>query len=107
MMFGSLMLVEPSIVVVTLLSSQTIRYTSLAFSSFTMQNIHRFQFKCDTKSQAYWDWSWDELTAYDLPATVKYIYTNTAEQKLHYVGHSLVSNLTDTLVFEVSNEDCI
>ncbi|KAJ0989553.1 hypothetical protein J5N97_007909 [Dioscorea zingiberensis] len=38
---------------------------------------------------AYWDWSWDELTAYDLPATVKYIYPHTAEQKLHYVGHSL------------------
>ncbi|KAH7660078.1 lysosomal acid lipase/cholesteryl ester hydrolase protein [Dioscorea alata] len=38
---------------------------------------------------AYWDWSWDELTAYDLPATVKYIYNKTAEQKLHYVGHSL------------------
>lgn len=98
------MLVVPSIAVVTLLSSQTILYTSLAFSSFTMQNIYLFQFKCDTKFQAYWDWSWDELTAYDLPATVKYIYTKTAEQKLHYVGHSLVSSCADTLVFEVPSE---
>ncbi|KAF2292338.1 hypothetical protein GH714_020271 [Hevea brasiliensis] len=37
---------------------------------------------------AYWDWSWDELVAYDLPATYKYVHVQTG-QKLHYVGHSL------------------
>ncbi|KDP30819.1 hypothetical protein JCGZ_13762 [Jatropha curcas] len=37
---------------------------------------------------AYWDWSWDELVAYDLPATFKYVHDQTG-QKLHYVGHSL------------------
>ncbi|XXG44754.1 hypothetical protein AAC387_Pa02g0022 [Persea americana] len=36
----------------------------------------------------YWDWSWDELAAYDLPAFVQYIYDQT-DQKLNYVGHSL------------------
>ncbi|KAE8685250.1 Myzus persicae-induced lipase 1 [Hibiscus syriacus] len=36
---------------------------------------------------AYWDWSWDELVAYDLPATIQYVYNQTG-QKLHYVGHS-------------------
>ncbi|KAG5545656.1 hypothetical protein RHGRI_017964 [Rhododendron griersonianum] len=36
----------------------------------------------------YWDWSWDELAAYDLPASVKYVYDQTG-QNLHYVGHSL------------------
>jgi hypothetical protein len=40
--------------------------------------------------QAYWDWSWDELVAYDLPATFQYVH-DQAGQKLHYVGHSLVS----------------
>ncbi|KAE8703918.1 Myzus persicae-induced lipase 1 [Hibiscus syriacus] len=35
----------------------------------------------------YWDWSWDELVAYDLPATIQYVYDQTG-QKLHYVGHS-------------------
>ncbi|TYH10969.1 hypothetical protein ES288_A07G221200v1 [Gossypium darwinii] len=39
------------------------------------------------KDPAYWDWSWDELVAYDLPATFQYIYDQTG-QKLHYVGHS-------------------
>ncbi|KAL0400172.1 UNVERIFIED_CONTAM: Triacylglycerol lipase 2 [Sesamum radiatum] len=37
---------------------------------------------------AFWDWSWDELAAYDLPATFQYIYQQTS-QKLHYVGHSM------------------
>lgn len=37
---------------------------------------------------AYWDWSWDELVAYDLPATVQYVHDQAGE-KLHYVGHSL------------------
>ncbi|KAL5581776.1 hypothetical protein UlMin_014218 [Ulmus minor] len=36
----------------------------------------------------YWNWSWDELAAYDLPALVQYVHDQTG-QKLHYVGHSL------------------
>ncbi|MBA0675098.1 hypothetical protein Goari_016659 [Gossypium aridum] len=37
---------------------------------------------------AYWNWSLDELVAYDLPATFQYVYDQTG-QKLHFVGHSL------------------
>ncbi|XP_021629310.1 triacylglycerol lipase 2 [Manihot esculenta] len=37
---------------------------------------------------AYWEWTWDELAAYDLPAMVQYVQQQTG-QKLHYVGHSL------------------
>ncbi|XP_071722631.1 triacylglycerol lipase 2-like [Rutidosis leptorrhynchoides] len=37
---------------------------------------------------AYWEWSWDELSSYDLPDSVQYVYKQTG-QKLHYVGHSL------------------
>ncbi|CAK7349050.1 unnamed protein product [Dovyalis caffra] len=36
----------------------------------------------------YWDWTWDELVAYDLPATFQYVHDQTG-QNLHYVGHSL------------------
>ncbi|KAI3789454.1 hypothetical protein L2E82_02249 [Cichorium intybus] len=39
-------------------------------------------------SEAYWDWTWDQLSAYDLPASFQYVYGQTG-QKLHYVGHSL------------------
>ncbi|CAN6571509.1 unnamed protein product [Malus baccata var. baccata] len=38
--------------------------------------------------RAYWEWSWDELVAYDLPATFQYVRDQTG-QKIHYVGHSL------------------
>ena len=37
-----------------------------------------------------WNWSWDELVAYDLPVTFKYVHDLTG-QKLHYVGHAQVN----------------
>ncbi|MED6144213.1 hypothetical protein PIB30_013590 [Stylosanthes scabra] len=40
-----------------------------------------------TNSSDYWNWSWDELVAYDLPATFEYVHNQTG-QKLHYIGHS-------------------
>ncbi|KAJ6723761.1 LIPASE [Salix koriyanagi] len=36
----------------------------------------------------YWDWTWDELVAYDLSATFQLVHGQTG-QNLHYVGHSL------------------
>ncbi|KAH7577208.1 hypothetical protein ACOSQ2_001988 [Xanthoceras sorbifolium] len=36
----------------------------------------------------FWNWSWDELVAYDLPAVFDYVYSQTG-QKINYVGHSL------------------
>ncbi|KAF3327701.1 triacylglycerol lipase 2 [Carex littledalei] len=39
-------------------------------------------------SRSYWDWSWDELVANDLPAIFDFVYEKSG-QKLHYVGHSL------------------
>ncbi|KAF4368977.1 hypothetical protein G4B88_011805 [Cannabis sativa] len=36
----------------------------------------------------YWNWSWDELAAYDLPAFIQYVHDQTG-QNIHYVGHSL------------------
>ncbi|KAL6873452.1 hypothetical protein ACP4OV_013534 [Aristida adscensionis] len=38
---------------------------------------------------AYWDWTWDELAAYDLPAVLEYVHDQTGGKKVHYVGHSL------------------
>lgn len=36
----------------------------------------------------FWNWSWDELVVFDLPAVFDYVYSQTG-QKAHYVGHSL------------------
>lgn len=41
-----------------------------------------------SNNSAYWDWSWDELVSYDLPASFQYVHDTTGK-KLHYVGHSL------------------
>ncbi|XP_073025265.1 triacylglycerol lipase 2-like [Primulina eburnea] len=51
-------------------------------------NYSRGHISLSPDDSAYWDWSWDELAAYDLPAMVQYVYGQTG-QKLHYVGHSL------------------
>ncbi|XP_050884898.1 triacylglycerol lipase 2 [Lathyrus oleraceus] len=40
-----------------------------------------------TYDMAYWDWSWEELANYDLPASVEYVF-NLTGQKIHYAGHS-------------------
>ncbi|GAB4848002.1 hypothetical protein Ancab_002662 [Ancistrocladus abbreviatus] len=42
----------------------------------------------DPSSPAFWNWSWDELVTYDLPATFDFVYHQTSQQ-IHYVGHSL------------------
>lgn len=45
--------------------------------------------RCRTRVQAYWDWSWDELASNDLSAVVQYVYAQSGQQRMHYVGHSL------------------
>lgn len=37
----------------------------------------------------YWDWTWDELAEFDLPAMLKFVMTTTGS-KVFYVGHSQV-----------------
>ncbi|KAM5580490.1 triacylglycerol lipase 2-like [Rosa sericea] len=41
-----------------------------------------------TNDPAYWEWTWEQLAAYDLPALFNYVNKQTG-QKSHYVGHSL------------------
>ncbi|XP_010453536.1 PREDICTED: triacylglycerol lipase 2 [Camelina sativa] len=36
----------------------------------------------------FWNWTWDELVSYDLPAMFDHIHGLTG-QKIHYLGHSL------------------
>ncbi|KAI5446462.1 triacylglycerol lipase 2 [Lathyrus oleraceus] len=42
----------------------------------------------DPSNPVFWNWSWDELVTYDLPAVFDYVYIQTGE-KINYVGHSL------------------
>ncbi|XP_062151613.1 triacylglycerol lipase 2-like isoform X1 [Alnus glutinosa] len=42
----------------------------------------------DPSQPAFWDWTWDELVSFDLPAIFDFVYGQTG-QKIDYVGHSL------------------
>jgi len=57
----------------------------------------------DPAQQEYWDFSYDELGRYDLPASVDYILELTGQKKLSYVGYSLGSALF--FVAAVENPD--
>lgn len=41
------------------------------------------------ESEKFWDFSWEELGTYDLPAFTEYILATTGYKKLGYVGHSM------------------
>ncbi|XP_024959736.1 triacylglycerol lipase 2-like [Cynara cardunculus var. scolymus] len=51
-------------------------------------NFSRGHTSLSPSDPEYWDWSWDELVAFDLPASVQFVHDQTG-QNLHYVGHSL------------------
>ncbi|KAL8199501.1 hypothetical protein R6Q57_013069 [Mikania cordata] len=42
----------------------------------------------DPDTPEFWDWTWDEIAAHDLPAVIGFIFQQTG-QRIHYVGHSL------------------
>ncbi|KAE8697097.1 Triacylglycerol lipase 2 [Hibiscus syriacus] len=48
----------------------------------------RHHVSLDPLHPKFWDWSWDELVTYDLPAVFGFVFNQTG-QKIHYIGHSL------------------
>ncbi|KAI9558712.1 hypothetical protein GHT06_015501 [Daphnia sinensis] len=40
-------------------------------------------------SEKFWDFTWEELGQYDLPASIDYILKTTGQEKVSYVGYSL------------------
>jgi len=41
-----------------------------------------------TASADYWDFTWDEMASYDLPAVIDHMLKTTGSAKIGYVGHS-------------------
>ncbi|KAK3134161.1 hypothetical protein QOZ80_6AG0545720 [Eleusine coracana subsp. coracana] len=52
-------------------------------------NSSRGHTSLSTKDPAYWNWTWDQIAAHDLPAVLQFVYDNTGGQRVHYIGHSL------------------
>lgn len=51
-------------------------------------NFSRSHFNLSSDSAEFWDFSWDEIGKYDLPAMIDYTLHQTNTDKLHYIGHS-------------------
>jgi len=69
-------------------------------------SLNHLHFPVD--SDAFWNFTWDDMAKYDIPAFISYILKNTGQQKLSYIGHSqgtiqafaafsLYPNLTDMI----------
>jgi len=39
--------------------------------------------------EAFWDFSWNEMGRYDLPANIDYMLAQSGAQKIFYIGHSM------------------
>ncbi|KAL9984423.1 hypothetical protein ACROYT_G006711 [Oculina patagonica] len=48
--------------------------------------LHHVNLSVD--SDAFWDFSWDEMAKYELPAMVNFILKKTGQPSLYYAGHS-------------------
>jgi len=42
----------------------------------------------DHKSEKFWDFSWDEMVKFDLPASIEYVLKQTNQSQLFYIGHA-------------------
>lgn len=56
------------------------------FRGTTYSNTHT---TLSNKDHAYWQFSWDEMGQYDLPAMLYLTLNITGAETLYYVGHSM------------------
>jgi lysosomal acid lipase/cholesteryl ester hydrolase len=54
----------------------------------TRYSTKHTQFTSADEPEKYWDFSWDEMAKYDLPANVEYVKKSTGANQVHYIGHS-------------------
>ena len=43
----------------------------------------------DTEEQEYWNFSFDEMGRFDLPAVIRYVLARTERSTMSYIGHSM------------------
>ncbi|RUS83117.1 hypothetical protein EGW08_009106 [Elysia chlorotica] len=55
----------------------------------TRGNIHSRRHKTlDPRSLEFWQFNWDDMAQFDLPAMIYHVLNQTGAQQLYYVGHS-------------------
>ncbi|WZN63320.1 lipase [Chloropicon roscoffensis] len=56
-------------------------------NSYSMEH-ERLQGNSNGRDEGFWDFSWDEMAEYDLPAEIDYVLKTTGAQTLSYISHS-------------------
>jgi len=54
-------------------------------------------------SSSYWDFTFDEIGKYDIPAFINYVKNVTVQPSLYYIGHSL--GTTELFVFGMTRPE--
>ncbi|KAI5638517.1 alpha/beta hydrolase fold domain-containing protein [Phthorimaea operculella] len=54
----------------------------------TQESQRHVRYTLPADADQYWDYSWDEMGRYDLPATIDFILKETGKSKLKYIGYS-------------------
>ncbi|XP_076324164.1 gastric triacylglycerol lipase-like [Tachypleus tridentatus] len=56
--------------------------------NFRGNTYSRKHVKYSTDSNEFWEFSFDEMALYDLPAMIDFVLNKTGESQLYYIGHS-------------------
>jgi lysosomal acid lipase/cholesteryl ester hydrolase len=60
--------------------------------------------KYNVKQDEFWDFSWQDMADYDLPATINHALKIGNQTKLIYIGHSQGTMITFAKLSEVNSE---
>lgn len=63
--------------------------TFFFFKNYVSGNTYgREHIKYKPTDEEFWDFSWDEMVSFDLPALINYVTNYTKQAQLVYIGHS-------------------
>lgn len=57
-------------------------------NKYGIGHVDPAHYNSSDSNSAFWDFSWQEMSEYDIPAGMKYISQYTGQQKINYMGHS-------------------
>ena len=58
------------------------------FNSFFRYSRHHLTLDAG-RDKDFWQFTWDEMAKYDLPAELNYVLDKTGKEKIFYIGHSM------------------
>ena len=80
--------IETVVVLAELPGRRLLCTPTLCAPSVVLHPFNIFPASLQPDSEAFWDFSWDEMAKYDFPANINYVLGWTGRPTLTYVGHS-------------------